>query len=411
MKVVCVDEALPFPPDSGKRIRTLALLSRAARAHEVTLVAPVERGTRDEAAAPAAVEALASAGIEVVAVPRPPLRKRGPRFALDLLRSVPSRAPYMVLAHRQRAVRDAVGDLLARRRPDLIHVEWTPLVVNVPAAPGCPVVVSAHNVEADIWARYRTAQRSWLRRAYVVAQHRKVDRFERAALAAADGVVAVSEGDGARIRATTGQRHVDVVENGVDAAYFEARPGAAAGSTTLLYLGSLDWRPNQDAVRWFLDEIFPRVREGRPEVGLEVVGRAPPPAFVARCASVPGVSVFASVPDVRPHLARAAALVVPLRVGGGSRLKICEALAMGRPVVSTSVGAEGLDLDGGVELADDPATFAETVRRVLDRPGDAEARAARGRAAVLARHEWGRLAPRLCAAWEAAVDRRKRGVP
>ncbi|MFO0931732.1 MAG: glycosyltransferase [Planctomycetota bacterium] len=403
MRVLAVDEALPFPTDSGKRIRTFELLRRVAREHEVTLVVPAE-------APPAGLADVEAAGIRVVVVPRRPLVKHGVRFAWDLLRNVPMRVPYMVMGHRLAAVRAKVAELAAARRPDVVHVEWTPLVANVPDGVGAPVVVSAHNVESDIWARYREAERGAARRAYVALQHRKVARFERAALAGAAGVVAVSEGDAAKIRAWTGQAHVTVVPNGVDAARFAPVPGAAAGSTELLFLGSLDWRPNQDGVVWFLDEVWARVRAAVPDARFTVVGRAPPPWLVARCAAAPATTIAGSVPDVRPYVARAAALVVPLRVGGGSRLKICEALAMGRPVVSTTVGAEGLDVADGADLADGAEAFAAATVAVLRDPARAEARAARGREVVLEANEWGRVAPRLVTAWQDAVARAKGGT-
>lgn len=402
MRVIAVDEALPYPPDSGKRIRTFELLRRVARAHEVVLVVPTE-------GPPEGVGEVEATGIEVVTVPRRPLVKRGARFALDLLRNVPMRVPYMVMGHRLAAVRARVAALARDRRPDVVHVEWTPLVANVPDGLGVPVVVSAHNVERDIWARYREAERSAVRRAYVALQHRKVARFERRALAEAAAVVAVSEGDAATIRAWTGQRHVTVVPNGVDGARFAPVPGAAAGSRELLFLGSLDWRPNQDGVVWFLDEVWDRVRAAVPDARFQVVGRAPPPWLVARCRRAPATACDGSVPDVRGFVARAAAVVVPLRVGGGSRLKICEALAMGRPVVSTTVGAEGLDVADGADLADGAAAFAEAVVAVLRDPTRAEARAAHGREVVLARNEWGRVAPRLVDAWAGAVERASAG--
>lgn len=402
MRVLAIDEALPYPPDSGKRIRTFELLRRLARAHEITLVVPEERPTPEDALA-----AVRATGIEVVTVPRAPLKKHGIPFAWDLLRNVPLRAPYMVMGHRVRAVREAVAARVAAARPDVIHVEWTPLVCNVPEGLGVPVVISAHNVESDIWARYALAERSFARRAYVRLQHRKVARFERAALAAADGVIAVSAADGERIRAWTGQAHVTVAQNAVDGARFAPDPAAPVDPHELLFTGSLDWRPNQDAVVWFLDEILPRVRARVREATLRVVGRAPPAWLLAKAASVAGVTVNGSVPDVRPYVARAGVSVVPLRVGGGSRLKIPEALAMGRPVVSTTVGAEGLSVEGGLFLADGPDAFAEAVERAIRDPAEAARRAAVGRALTLEHHEWGCVAPLLERAWTEAVARRR----
>lgn len=400
MRVLVLDEALPWPPDSGKRIRTWALLTRLARDAEITLCVHAEAPLPE-----AGLAAGRAAGLALLPVPRRPLVKRGPRFAFDLARNLLTRAPYMAMAHRTAAMREAVARHVRARRPDLIHVEWTPYVVNVPAGLGVPVVVSAHNVEADIWARYRTNEPRFLRRAYIALQHGKVARFERQALAGAAAVTAVSEGDAAAIRAASGQADVTVVENGVDGATFEPQPAVAPEPHTALFTGSLDWRPNQDAVVWYLDAIHPLVLAGEPRARFVVVGRNPPPWLVEKVRGARGAEIHASVPDVRPFVARAAVNVVPLRIGGGSRLKIPEALAMARPVLSTTVGAEGLVLGGSVVLRDEPRAFADAVLDAFVHPAAWDARAAEGRDRVLARYEWGTLAPRLLDVWRRVATR------
>jgi glycosyltransferase involved in cell wall biosynthesis len=399
-RVVVVDEGPPFPPDSGKRIRTFELLRRLAAEFSVRVVFPRDPGDPESS-----LEALRRHGVEPVPVPRRAPRKRGARFAWDLARNLWTPRPYMAMAHRSRAVAARVAE--EAREADLVHVEWTPLVVNVPDDVAVRVCVSAHNVEADVWDRAVTAERGAARRAYLALQAAKVRRFEVTALRRADHVLAVSDSDAERLRERTG-RPVTVVENGVDAERFAPDPSAPVDPDRLVFVGSLDWRPNQDAVVWFVDQVLPRLRARRPATSFAVVGRAPPDGLVRRLSGLPGVVLHASVPDVRAHLATAAACVVPLRIGGGSRLKICEALAMGRPVVSTTIGAEGLHLDGGVVLADGADAFARAAARVLADPREAAALAARGRAAVLERHEWGRLARVQAEIWRALASRRER---
>jgi glycosyltransferase involved in cell wall biosynthesis len=400
MKVLVLDEALPWPPDSGKRIRTWALLTRLAPEVEITLCVHAEGPVPPEAAA-----ACRDAGLALLPVPRRPLVKRGPRFAWDLARNLFTGAPYMAMAHRTEAMRAAVARFAAAHAPDLLHVEWTPYAVNVPPGLGLPVVVSAHNVESDIWARYREHERGWLRRAYVALQHKKVERFERIALAAVHAVTAVSPGDGERIRSWTGQSDVTVVENGVDGTYFAPRQHVAPEPRTCLFTGSLDWRPNQDAVVWYLEAIHPLVLARAPDARFVVVGRNPPAWLVEKVRGARGAEVHGSVPDVRPFVARAALNVVTLRIGGGSRLKIPEALAMARPVLSTTVGAEGLDLGDAVVLRDEPQAFADAMLDAFASPATWDARARAGRERVLARYEWGRLAPRLLEVWQRVVAR------
>ncbi len=400
-RVLVVDEALPWPPDSGKRIRTSALLSRLATAFDITLAF-------HEDAAPdvAAQDEARARGLTLLPVLRRPLTKRGLRFALDLARNVPMRAPYMVMGHRTRAMRRAIRSACASETPpDLVHVEWTPLVANVPRGTSVPVAIAAHNVESDIWRRYRENEPRALRRAYIALQHRKVARFERSALARADLVTAVSDHDAERIASWTGQRRVAVVSNGVDRAWFAPRPDVEVARDEIVFVGALDWRPNQDGLEWFLADVLPRVRLVAPRTRFTIVGRAPPAALAARWGRLPGVSVHGSVPDVRGFMARGGSFVVPLRIGGGSRLKICEALAMERPVVSTTVGAEGLDLGDGLAIADGAEAFANAILDQLARPDPAVEQARRGRARVLERYEWDVIAPIQDAAWREAIAR------
>jgi len=397
MRILVIDEALPWPPDSGKRIRTWELMRRLAKTFEIVFVHHEESPTP-----PAAREAFEGAGIETVPVPRPALEKRGARFAWDLGRNLLLRVPYMVMAHRTRAMRKTVAGIVRERGVDLVHAEWTPLVANVRKDLDVPVCIAAHNVESLIWRRYLENETRPPHRVYIGLQVRKVERFEARALSRAEAVVAVSEEDAARVRAL-GQTRVTVVPNGVDAKTFAPRPEVPVVPDSLVFVGSLDWRPNLDAVAWYLDEIHARLQARRPHVLLTVVGRHPPPWLLRRVAGLRGIRLEPDVPDVRPFVAGAAVSIVPLRIGGGSRLKICEALAMERPVVSTTVGAEGLDLGDGVVRADGAEAFVEAVDRALARPDEAAASAQRGRERVLARYEWDVIAPKQADAWRVAV--------
>jgi len=263
----------------------------------------------------------------------------------------------------------------------------------------------AHNVESLIWQRYYESETAPLSRWYIKQQWRKFERFERRAFAAASRVVAVSEPDAALIRDRFGGRAVEVVDNGIDRMYFEAvRPDP--DTRTILFLGSLDWRPNLDAVGLLLDRIFPAVRSAEPQARLCLVGRKPPEALVRRVADTPGVELHADVPDVRPFLATSGMMVVPLRIGGGSRLKILEAMAAGLPVISTRVGAEGLQLVPGEHYiaADDTERMAQALVVAIRDPRPARAMAARIRDFVLERYDWDALADRLERVWFSCLD-------
>lgn len=393
-KVLVIDEALPHPPDSGKRIRTFELTRRMARSHEVTLAYHDEGDTQVEA-----VEATRAVGIGPLAVRRKRLIKRGLPFAWDLGRNLFLSVPYMVMAHRTRAMQETVRRLVKEQGIELIHVEWTPLLANVPEDLDVPVVVSAHNVEADIWRRYHENETRRLHRAYIYRQYKKVERYERYAFGRADAVTAVSGHDAERIREMAPDTEVVTVENGVDPTYFAPDTEAQVRPHEMVFVGSLDWRPNIDAVHFVFDAVWPRIREAVPDATFSIVGRNPSPELVAKGQAQAGVTVHGSVPDVRPFVREAAISVVPLRIGGGSRLKICEALAMRRPVISTTIGAEGLELGDGITRVDGATAFADAVIAGFREPERLRAEAERGYERALSRYAWDALAPKQDACW------------
>jgi glycosyltransferase involved in cell wall biosynthesis len=383
---------------SGKRLRTLNLVLRLARRHRVTYLC---HRNADPDEARRAAEFFHDHGIATVVVARAVPPRRGPGFYARLAANLFSPLPYSVASHTSRALRRAVRAHAAANPVDVWQVEWTPYARVLRGLPAGRRLVVAHNVESLIWQRYHETETNPLKRWYIGRQWRKFERFERAVFAAAGAAVAVSDEDARRLRGAFGARAVGVVENGVDTAYF--RPlGGPRDPRQILFLGSLDWRPNLDAVRLLLERILPALRRQEPAARLCLVGRNPPDWLHRQAAATAGVELHGNVADVRPHLARSAALAVPLRIGGGSRLKILEALASGVPVVSTRVGAEGLCLEPGRHLSvvEDEPEMAGALADCLRAPDAARAQAERGRRAVLEQYDWDRLADKLERIWQ-----------
>lgn len=402
MNVVILDSDVSYPTTSGKRLRTLNLMLPLAGRHHLHYIA---RGRGDAEQNRQAVAFLRDHGIETTIIddPLPGMRRLG--FYLALAGNVVSPLPYSVVRHQSAAFRRGVVEATRGRRVDLWQVEWTGYLDAVPDR-AAPTVVQAHNVDSLIWQRYHEAERNPLRRWYIRQQWRKFRRFEGAAFRRATRVVAVSPEDAALAGRLYGVENVDVVDNGVDIGLFRSmRPNPTA--PTILFLGSLDWRPNLDAATVLLQDIFPAVAAQVPGARLWIVGRTPPEWLRRRVECVAGVELHADVPDVRPYLTGATLMVVPLRIGGGSRLKILEALAAGLPVVSTAVGAEGLTLTPGVDYtrADSPGEMAAALVEALRQPEAALTQAQRGRETVAARYDWSMLAQRLEAVWERACGR------
>jgi glycosyltransferase involved in cell wall biosynthesis len=402
MRVAVVDEELPYPPNSGKRIRTFQLVRRLALRHRLTYVCHRNADPEEARRAEAAFDSL---GIETVVVDRRPPPRSGPGFYARLAANLASPLPYSVASHASAGLRRAVGRLASEGRVDLWQAEWTPCHAVLDGLPPAATrIIMAHNVESHIWRRYYEAEAEPARRWYIGRQWRKFERFERRAFGEADGVVAVSEEDAEAIRVRFGGRRVVVVDNGVDTDQFRPGPGPRDPGL-ILFLGSLDWRPNLDAVDRLLACVFPAVLEREPSARLAIVGRNPPEALRRRAALLPNVELHANVADVRPFLHRSALMVVPLRIGGGSRLKILEAFAAGLPVVSTRVGAEGLTVEDGRHLTvvEGIEPMADAVVGGLRDPGTMAARAALGRSLVEERYDWDALAERLEGAWADAL--------
>jgi sugar transferase (PEP-CTERM/EpsH1 system associated) len=371
-----------------------------ARSHEITYLAFAEREqlTADGRPAPAIEEGMREVCVDLLVVPQEIRAKRSLAFYAEAGVRLFDRLPYAVAKYRSRRFRAHIERLLRTRRFDLIVCDFLFPAVNLPASLPCPAVLFTHNVEADIWRRHTETRTNVISRRLFKMQHERMLRFERECLRRFDGVIAVSDADRAAFAALYPgaiRQRVHVVPTGVDTTYFQpsaARPRAGS----LVFTGSMDWLPNEDAMLYFCREVLPIIRAGHPDATLTIVGRAPTPA-VERLGSLPGITVTGRVDDVRPFVQDAAVFVVPLRIGGGTRLKIFEAMAMGKAVVSTTVGAEGLPVTAGehVAIADDPQEFAAATVRLLRDDQERMRLEAAARQLVASRYEWSAVAGAL----------------
>jgi glycosyltransferase involved in cell wall biosynthesis len=396
LRVFVLDEGLPYPLDSGKRIRTWHLLSRLAARHDLTLFC-FDEGD------PAALRFVEEQGIRVFLAPAIGKTNRISLYA-QLFANLFSPYPFSVSKHYSGKFHEQILSRINSESPDLIHVEWTPYARYLSGISTGKTVIAAHNIESQIWIRRARHGRTSLERAFFTLQAVKMRAFERRRLARANGVTAVSRED-LKWLEKEGISQSSLVENGVDTEYFQPTI-ASEVEGEILFLASLDWYPNQDALRFFLDEIMPRVRTKLSNVELRVVGRRPPTELASQIRSLPGASLHPDVADVRPFLARSSAFVVPLRIGGGSRIKILEALAAGKAIVSTRIGAEGLELRSGehILLADRPDEFADHIIEVLTQPQLRERLGVNGRQLVADRYTWDQMADRLEQAWLFALS-------
>jgi sugar transferase (PEP-CTERM/EpsH1 system associated) len=392
VRILWLKTELLHPVDKGGKIRTFHMLRELKRAHHVTYL------TLDDGAAGATARAEALEYChELVCVPHRTRPKFSPGFYAELALNLASPLPYFMKKYESAGMRREIEARAAGAEFDVLVCDFLQPSVNLPPQLKLPTVLFQHNVEAMIWRRHYEVQTNPARKAYLYGQWRKSRAYERAACRRFDQVVAVSREDADEMRRDYNLDSVADVPTGVDTDFFRPRGAVARRPHNLVFTGSMDWLPNEDAIQYFTREIMPRVRAVVPDATLTVVGRNPYPSLVELSRRDPFVEVTGRVEDVRPHMEAASAYVVPLRIGGGTRLKIYEAMAMEKPIVSTTVGAEGLPVRDGADLllADTPAAFADAVVRVLKDEALAHALADSAARLVRAEFGWDRVAGRF----------------
>jgi glycosyltransferase involved in cell wall biosynthesis len=394
--ILVVAPYLPWPVDFGGAARIYYLVRELAKTNEVMLVAPATHAEFD------ALQAL-GAICDVTAVPARVTAREAARIhkRLTQARSMASRRSFQELFSFSSRFQAVLDRLFLTRRVDLVQYEFPQMTLYRPPRP-CPTVLDVHNIEHDLLRRVARTTPSLYQRVFNLAEAEKVRPLERDAWQRSTVCVTTSDRDANVVRAAT-DAPVLVVPNGADIAYFRTTRGAPRPHH-VVFTGAMRHAPNADAARWYVEQVQPRVACGVPDASLAIVG-ADPPADVLALRS-DAVRVTERVDDVRPYLAEASVAVVPLRAGGGTRLKILEAFAAGVPVVSTRLGAEGLDTVDGIHLllADNAEDFAAAVVRVLRDHVLAERLVANARE-LGEQYDWARIAPKLSAAHDLATER------
>jgi polysaccharide biosynthesis protein PslH len=368
------------PEDTGGRIRTSnTLRGLKGGRFEVTLLAPADATLQQRWS-----REVAGLCDHFVAFPPLPVRPRW-RRALDLWGDL----PVSVTSSVSREAAATVEQTLREQPFDVVVFDFVHATPLMPARLDAASVCFTHNVETEIFDRHaQKAGSAWMRRIWS-HQARKMRRFEREALARYDGVVAVSERDATIFGRDFGCRAA-VIPTGVDLDFFaflEPTPAAADTGGKVVFTGSMDWAANIDGIAYFLELVWPRVLAARPDARFEIVGRSPPASLLKMAESTRGVNFTGRVEDVRPHVRDAQVFVIPLRVGGGTRIKAFEAMAMGCPMVSTALGVEGLEVVDGEHLLvrDEAASFADAVVSLLADAARARTLAVQARALVQSR--------------------------
>jgi sugar transferase (PEP-CTERM/EpsH1 system associated) len=385
VRILWLKTELLHPVDKGGKIRTYNMLKELKREHHVTYL------TLDDGTATAGERAKATEYChDLICIPQHRREKFTPGFYFELLLNLVSPRPYAIKKYESAAMLREITELERKNSFDLLVCDFLAPAGNVPRTLNTPVVLFQHNVEAMIWKRHYEVQSNPLKKAYLYGQWRKMLRFEKEMCRRFDSVIAVSADDRDQMKREYAAEAVYDVPTGVDTEFFRPSGLLEAAKQSMVFTGSMDWLPNEDAIRYFMREIMPLIKKKAPGATLTVVGRNPPPALVDLSREDHSLVITGRVDDVRPYIEGAAVYIVPLRIGGGTRLKIFEAMAMEKPVVSTTIGAEGLGLTDGVELllADAPETFADAVIKLFGDRQYATELGQRAASVVRENHGW-----------------------
>ncbi len=408
MRILWLNAGLLLPLDKGGKLRTWHLMRHLAQRHEITYLSFADPDT-----SPADREGMREVAAHVQVVPRRDPAKGTPAFYADAAWRLFDPLPYAIGKYRSADYRAKLRELLDGGHFDLVVCDFLVPAVSLPATLPCPAVLFTHNVEAEIWRRHHERQTDPVRRFLFRQQWQRMSRFEGDTVSRFDLVLAVSDTDGDTLQRLYGPRMrgpAFTVDTGVDTTFYTPQ-GTAVAPAHLVFTGSMDWIPNEDAMTHFCHDILPLIRVREPGATLSIVGRAPTPA-VQRLADLPGVEVTGRVDDVRGYIEKAAVYIVPIRIGGGTRLKIYEAMAMGKAVVSTTIGAEGLPVtdDQNVCIADAPGAFADAVVALLRDPARRARLEHAARDLVVRKHDWSAVAGQLNDALESVRGRNGAGV-
>ena len=367
-RLLFLSQSLPFPPHSGVTNRTYNLLRQLQMEFDVTLLAFSRRNHQPDAKTRGSARDALAAELTTVREPAT-IASENSRFEQVLSHglSVLTARPYTYFDYGSRALGRQLAEELKDQPPGLVHMDSLDLHRWLDQLPGgSPVACTHHSIESELLRLRADRIRPRALGAYMNLQASFIERVEKRLCPRFALNVMMSDLDGERLRALAPGSKTLTVANGVDTEFFTPGEGDPAIGGRVVFLGPTYMFPNRDGLDFFLAEIWPSVRRGVPDATLHTIGKNPP-HDKDRYQAAPGVTCHGYVPDIRPTMLQASCSIVPLRVGGGTRLKILDAWAMGRAVVSTSIGAEGLDVNDGENalIRDNPGEFAEAVTRVL----------------------------------------------
>lgn len=361
MKVLFLSTKSPLPTNDGHSLRTYNLLKQAARKHDITLVTFVKY--QDEYNYRKELEQICSR----VCFLDIPENKSRVRLYLSLFLTVFSSKPFLAGKYFSRPMNRLICTLIEEISFDVVHLDTLPLCVYLKSLKGIQTVLNEHNVESSLLSRHLEVIKNPLTKLFYTQQQKRLEQFEKLTARAVDHIITCSENDKRDLEIMASSKPITVVPNGVDIKYFSPAEKSQNDLTDLVFVGGMNWFPNYDAMLWFTKDVMPILLKKHPGLHLHIIGKKNGKTLSVKSDHV---TYHGFVDDIQPLVHESAVFISPLRVGGGTRLKLLDAMAMGKAIVSTTIGAEGLNVKDGEQmlLADTPESFAEAISSLLDSP-------------------------------------------
>lgn len=363
MNILFFTRDIPYPISSGHHVRTFHYLQALMQKHQITIAT-----FGDERADAAGIAFFKNAGCAVRLIEPKRIFKKHQRYAA-ILQALLTSLPYVVRMRLSRLAQQKLSQIVAQNQYDLFICDGIHLSLNLPENISCKKILDEHNVESMIIKRYRQTEKNVFKKLYAQLEYLKFIAFENRTWPRFDELHVCSEVDRSHIAGRISGPVIHVVPNPVDTDKFQPRP-VTEKTNSLIYTGLMGWTPNVDAVVYFAREIYPLIKQSVPDVTFSIIGKNPAPAVQVLANNDTSVTVKGYVEDIAAEILQNAVFIVPLRIGSGTRLKILEAMALGKAIVSTAIGCEGLDVRHGenIMIADRPEDFSSAVIQLLQDP-------------------------------------------
>ena len=410
MRILFISHFIPHPPTGGASLRNFNIVKELSKNNCVHLVTFTQR---DRHPTPEKIEAsrnVLSEFCEDIAIIDVPSDGSVLRWYSLLGLNLLSSQPYSAWRFWSRQMKRAIAEQLDRHSFDIVHVDTIALAGYLDDVQGLPAVLNHHNVESTLLLRRAATERNPATRAYIGLQGHKLRRSEKRALSSFDANISVSELDGQELLSLNPAATIQVIPNGTDTDYFRPIEGVDE-ELSLVFAGSMAWYPNSDAMILFGEKIWPLIKKEIPDITMNLIGSRAPAELIRLGESDDRFRVLGFVDDVRPTIARASVYVVPIRVGGGTRLKILDAMAMGKTIVSHPIGAEGLAVSDGkdIVIAEEPEAFARRVVELVRDRGKRRSISEQARRTVCEKYAWTSIIPKLENFYHEVSGRKRHG--